>query len=301
MFSQYTWGQFFLFVLALLVIYYLVVGFLYYRNELAAMLKGQKSARSPALAAAGTPPALVRTTSAFAAAPASEAAAPVVDAAGAAENLPEPTAALVTGTLPDSAAAKGSDTGTAEEAAPMDAEVASAAEQEQQLDESRPDEQLDEADKALAEMIRQAGVAAPVAEAASVSVKQQAGSAVAEADEDPSQPIFIENNNNIGGDIETETANFSVEADIVYQPAVADDSDLFAAFDERLASPLDILPVVQEPLFEADSLAAFLAQVQLGNKPVVPAELRGTSLVEQMADLTMQNNLELLELLGQEA
>ena len=111
MLSHYSWFQFIVFVLVLLALYYAVVGLLYYRDELAALVKGKKLV-GPQLAGAGSlgaaPPALVRAKSAFPAtpAPAPTAAAHAAGATaeapedGAADNLPEATAVIVGGELP---------------------------------------------------------------------------------------------------------------------------------------------------------------------------------------------------------
>ncbi|UOQ75178.1 hypothetical protein [Hymenobacter cellulosilyticus] len=80
MLSAYSWSQFGLFILALVLLYYLVVGLLYYRQELTGLLSSRRKSGSPALTANATgvvaPPALVRPTSAFAPAAASAGSAP---------------------------------------------------------------------------------------------------------------------------------------------------------------------------------------------------------------------------------
>lgn len=301
MLSQYTWGQFFLFIGVVVAVYYVVIGLLYYQDELSALLKGKKVA--PKATPSAGPAALVRTTSAFGPAAKVAAAAPaaqaeVEPASGAAENLPGPVELLVTGSLPDSAAAIGSDESAGKA---TDADTSSLDEPaEVRDDEDSPSETLDEADEQLAAMIRAAATATAAAPDEGVMNDDDDDlPSYAVAQQENGEPL-IENISQTGSNIETRRGIDGVEAEIVYQPVVADTSDLFAVFDERLASPLDILPVVQEPLFEAESLAAFLAQVQRGEKPAIPDELRGTSLVEEMADLTQQNNAELFALFGQE-
>ena len=101
MLSAYSWGQFGLFVLVAVPLYYLVVGLLYYRAELTARLTPGKKVVGGQLAGVGgsavAPPSLVRPTSAFVqatpAATKTRAAAEGADAserpeAGADQNLP---------------------------------------------------------------------------------------------------------------------------------------------------------------------------------------------------------------------
>lgn len=303
MLSHYTWGQFLLFVVVLVVLYYLAVGLLYYRDELTALLRGRAAAGRPRPGAAEAPPALVRTASAFTAPSPALAVAKERDSepqkGGAADNLPEPATPLVAGTLPDSTGAKGTDEAAASEV-PMATEAASASEQEQHLDEQRVNEQLDEADQALAELIRQAAgpdqLPAVPAELAPLAIAAASGNS-----EEDGNEVFIDISNNQTAIIETTGATIDVEGEPAYEVGLATEADPLDVFDEPLASPLDLLPVELAPLVEADSLAAFLAGVQRDAQLPVPAELLGTSLAAQMADLTRQNQQELLALFGQEA
>ena len=171
MLEQYTWGDFTLFVFVLVVLYYLVVGFLYYRQELTALLnrKGGGGARlagtGPGGASSTGPPSLVRTASAFVAATpeATESREePKAADAGASQNLPQAReVAEVTGSLPDSsAAAKGSDDGD-QAAAPMDsASAVSKSDAAADYDEHRTEE-LDEVDTTLAARARQLAAQMP--------------------------------------------------------------------------------------------------------------------------------------------
>lgn len=306
MLSQYTWGQFFLFVVVLLVLYYLVVGLLYYRDELTSMLKGKKPA-GPQLAgagagtSAGSPPALVRAKSAFVTsptAPGSAAGAAATAAApedGAADNLPEASAAVVGGELPSSTAtATGRDDSTDDEG-PMDAAsaVAGATDEAAAMDADR-EEQADRPNEALAAIIRQKAHEMQPDQPADGSDEEDADSAAA----------VIAKNNTDGANIETkrtlvEVSN--VEAEIAYQPAFADSYEPLADFNEPVASTSDVAPALEEELYEVDSIAAYILQVQAGERPPVPVALAGTDLAEQLAQLTSTNADELGDLLGAEA
>ena len=303
MLSHYTWGQFLLFVVVLVGLYYLGVGLLYYREELTALLRGRATASRPGPGATEAPPALVRTASAFAAPGPAPAVAKErvseLETGGAADNLPEPATPLVAGTLPDSTGAKGTDEAAAGEV-PMATEAASAAAQEQHLDEQRVDEQLDEADQALAELIRQAAAPGQQPAAPTESAAPAAAATSSDSEAEGNQ-MFIDSSNNQTIIIETVEATIDVEGEPAYEAALPTEADPLDVFDEPLASPLDLLPAEPTPLVEADSLAAFLAGVQRDAQLPVPAELLGTSLAAQMADLTRQNQQELLALFGQEA
>ncbi|TVT36772.1 hypothetical protein FNT36_24985 [Hymenobacter setariae] len=302
MLSQYTWVQFFVFVLVLLVIYYVVVGFLYYRDDLAALLKGRKLA-VPQLAGAGAtasaagPPSLVRAKSAFATAPtATEAATAEVEAPedGAAENLPEASAAVVGGELPSSTAtATGRDDSTDDEG-PMDAasSVAGATDEAVAMDADR-EEQADQPNEALAAIIRKKAHAAQPEHLADGS---------AEGEENTSA-VVIEETNSEGANIENKHPHVEalhVEDTIEYQPAVATSYEPLADFNEPVASPSDVATLEEEDLYEADSVAAYISQVQAGEKPATPVALVGTSLADQLAQFTSTNTDELADLFGPE-
>lgn len=302
MLSQYTWGQFALFALVLTAIYYLAVGLLYYRNELTALLRpGTKSAGlQPAAARVGEGPApLVRTSSAFAP-PVAVKVTPVAAEAeqpadGAADNLPEALAPAVSGTLPESTAMATGQDDSPEESGPMAAAAAveGATDAEQELDERR-EEDLDEVNEELAAFIREA--AQPTGAGAGETTAGDVPMAKLPAGEDALAPLEIDDSTSPS--IEMNDAGEAAATEVAYQQSEAEEFDPFAAFNEPVASPLDLIPASPTRLVEADSLAAFLAQVQGGQQPAVPAELVGTTLAERMAGLNKANDLELAQRLG---
>lgn len=306
MLSQYTWGQFIVFVLVLLVLYYVVVGFLYYRDDIADMLKGRKSPGAQlAGAGAGTPaagpPSLVRAKSAFVTSPtatesAAGAAAATADAPenGAADNLPEASAAVVGGELPSSTAtATGRDDSTDDDG-PMNAAsvVAGATDEAVAMDADR-EEQADRPNEELAAIIRlKAHQMQPD--------KPAAGS---DEGEEENSPAAIAKNNTDGSNIETKRTLVdvtTVEPVTAYQPAIAESYEPLADFNEPVASPSDVAPVEDEELYAVDSLAAYISRVQAGEKPAFPVALVGTNLEEQMALFTTTNTNELTDLFGAE-
>jgi hypothetical protein len=281
MLSQYSWGQFFIFVLVLLIAYYGYVGMVYWRKELGSLLSGKKATRPQQVgpATASGPAPLVRTTSVFAAAPVVDEAAESEPTAGAAANLAEPSEPVVSGSLPSSTAtATGNDAGQ-ESSAPMEtaASLVDAASTEQQQDETRVNE-LDEVDDNLVALLNNPAYQMP---ADSDSDNEDSASTV--ATENETSPI---ESNEVSSDFST----------AVYSTDENDFSDPLATLDFMFASPMDIVPASPESLPEAESLANFLKQVQSGQKPKVPAELVGTTLVEQFAEMTRQHNQELVDL-----
>jgi hypothetical protein len=291
MLSQYSWGQFFIFVLVLLIAYYGYVGMVYWRKELGSLLSGKKAARPQQVgpANASGPAPLVRTTSVFAAAPVVDEAAESEPTAGAAANLAEPSEPVVSGSLPSSTAtATGNDAGQ-ESSAPMEtaASLVDAASTEQQQDETRVNE-LDEVDDNLVALLNNPAYQMP---ADSDSDNEDSASAVATENETSA----IEKTNSFKNSIESNevSSDFSTA---VYSTDENDFSDPLATLDFMFASPMDIVPASPESLPEAESLANFLKQVQSGQKPKVPAELVGTTLVEQFAEMTRQHNQELVDL-----
>lgn len=291
------------------MLYYLVVGLLYYRDDFSAILKGKKPA-GPQFAGAGAgpsaagPPALVRAKSAFVTSPTATESATGAAATkeapedGAAENLPEASAAVVGGELPSSTAtATGRDDGTDNEG-PMDAasSVAGATDEAVAVDADR-EEQADQPDEALAAIIRQK------------AYEMQPGhSPIGSGEEEAENPAaVIAKNNTAGTNIETKRTLESistVEPEIVYQAAVADSYEPLADFSEPVASTSDVAMVQEEELYEADSVAAYISQVQAGEKPAVPVALVGTDLdamAEQMAQYTSSNTDELTDLFGAES
>lgn len=267
MLSAYSWSQFGLFILALVLLYYLVVGLLYYRQELTDLLSSRHKAGSPALATNATgavaPPALVRPTSAFApAAVAGESA--TIEAktespsAGAAENLPTAAEPVVGGELPAStAAATGQDEST-DEATILDA--THAAQPEAQLQDEARTEEADQADERLAALVRQ-------------PVPSPSGEDEAQPDVQVLEPEAIPAEPSMAG----------------YEP--------LASFDEPVASLLDIItaePAAQ--LVDAESVSDYIARLQAGQNPPLPAGLQGSCLAEQMAQHLDHYNAELAAL-----
>lgn len=304
MLSQYSWLQFIVFVLVLLALYYAVVGFLYYRDELAALLKGKKLV-GPQLTGAGAlgaaPPALVRAKSAFATSPTATEAATYPDGAtaeapedGAADNLPEAAAAVVGGELPNSTAtATGRDASTDDEG-PMDtaSSVAGATDEAVALDADR-EEQADRPNEALAAIIREKAHAMQSEHSTGKTAEHEAESSA----------VVIDKTNSEGINIETKDTHVDlggVEHATAYQPAVADSYEPLADFNEPIASPSDVATLEEDDLYEADSVAAYISLVQAGENPPVPAALANTSLAEQLAQLTSTNTDELADLFGPE-
>jgi hypothetical protein len=271
MLSAYSWGQFGLFVLVVVVLYYLVVGLLYYRVELTALLTPGKKLAGAQLAGAGgsavAPPSLVRPTSAFVKATpaATEAREEADDAerpeAGADQNLPAAAEPLVSGALPDSTGtATGHDESTSD-TAPMEA-TAAAGDEAQAQDENRTEE-ADQADEHLAALVRR--------EAHNLPQESETADKAA------------------GGVLEPET---------VQLPLVADGYEPLASFEEPVASRLDIAPVGLPKLVSAASVAEYLTLLQAGQQPAPPVELAGTTLAEQMAQQMALNHAELDDLFG---
>ncbi len=271
MLSAYSWGQFGLFVLVVVVLYYLVVGLLYYRLELTGLLTpGKKMAGAQLAGAAGsavTPPSLVRPTSAFVkATPAATEARAEADNAespetGADQNLPAAAEPLVSGALPESTGtATGHDESTSDDT-PMDT-AATAGDAAQALDENRTEE-ADQADAHLAALVRR--------EAHQLTPDTSDAEAAA------------------AGALEPETVQLPL-AVASYEP--------LATFEEPVASRLDIAPVGLPKLVAAASVAEYLTLLQTGQQPTPPVELAGTTLAEQMAQQMALNHAELDDLFG---
>ena len=274
MLSAYSWSQFGLFTLVLVLLYYLVVGLLYYRQELTRLLTPGKKGLSPQLAgtAAGgpAPPSLVRPTSAFGPAkPAPDSQAEHDESgqpeAGAAENLPTAAEPVVAGELPPSTAgATGQDESTSE-AAPMEAMAAasSALEEAQVQDESRT-ETADQADERLAAMVRREAHPLP-------SDGEQAHLSIAGPEDETVNPNPL-----VGG----------------YEPLAT-----FEELEEPVASLLDIITAEPGPqLVTAESVSDYIAQLQAGHNPPMPPALQGSCLAEQMAQHLDQYQAELAAL-----
>ncbi|MEL5994161.1 hypothetical protein [Hymenobacter segetis] len=258
----------------MVVLYYLVVGLLYYRVELKALLTPGKKLAGAQLAGAGgsavAPPSLVRPTSAFvkatpAATETREDAEDAEDAerpeAGADQNLPAAAEPLVGGTLPDSTGtATGHDESTSD-TTPMEA-TAAAGDEAQAQDENRTEE-ADQADEHLAALVRR--------EAHNLPPESVAADASVDA---------------------------VLEPETVQLPLVADGYEPLATFEEPVASRLDIAPVDPPTLVAAASVAEYLTLLQAGQQPAQPIELAGTSLAEQMAQQMALNHAELDDLFG---
>ena len=271
MLSAYSWGQFGLFVLVVVVLYYLGVGLLYYQVELTALLTPGKKMADAQLAGAGgsavAPPSLVRPTSAFVkTTPAATEAREEADnaerpEAGADQNLPAAAEPLVSGALPDSTGmATGHDESTSD-TAPMEA-TAAAGDEAQAQDENRTEE-ADQADEHLAALVRR------------------------EAHNLPAEPVAA-----------TTVAGGALEPETVQLPLVADGYEPLATFEEPVASRLDIAPVGLPKLVSAASVAEYLTLLQAGQQPAPLVELAGTSLAEQMAQQMALNHAELDDLFG---
>jgi hypothetical protein len=89
-------------------------------------------------------------------------------------------------------------------------------------------------------------------------------------------------------------------AEVAYQLAPEALVEPLASFDEPVASLLDVAPVPDTPLCEADSLAEYIAQVMggEGEPPAVPASLVGTDLEAQLLARTNEHAHELTLLFG---
>ncbi|GGG59791.1 hypothetical protein [Hymenobacter glacieicola] len=292
MFNQYTWGDFALFVLVLVLVYYAVVGFLYYRQEIGSFFtqKGGGGAQfvgaGPAAAASGPPP-LVRTTSAFVAAtPTATESRELVEApegvAGAVQNLPDGQAvAEVNGSLPAStAAATGQDDGQAAAVMTGSAGGAETETDTAALDDEQRTEALDEVDKHLAARARQLAMEMPT-EKTQVELEK-----------------VIEKTNNIGTDIETTSPVYHVEAETAYEQESVNETDMLYSFQKPIASPGDVVPVATEQLFTVTSVVEFIAQAQAGNRPAIPTAIRETTLASLVAGRVAENNAELSALFG---
>ena len=272
MLSAYSWGQFGLFVLVVVLLYYVVVGLLYYRVELTALLTPGKKMADAQLAGVGgsavAPPSLVRPTSAFVKAtpgateaknePGDDAERPE---AGVDQNLPVAAKPLVGGALPDSTVTATGQDESQGDTAPMDS-TAAATDEAQALDENRTEE-ADQADEHLAALVRR------------------------EAHSLPTEPI-----------VANAAAAEALVPETVRLPSVADSYEPLAAFEEPVASRLDIVAVTPPKLVAAASVAEYLLILQTGQQPAQPVELAGTTLAQQMAQQMALNNAELDDLFG---
>ncbi|WP_148103650.1 hypothetical protein [Hymenobacter metallilatus] len=265
MLSAYSWSQFGLFMLVVVLLYYLVVGLLYYRAELAPLLalgkRGAGSTPSPTTA----PPTLVRPTSAFAAPqPAATEAAPEarVEEEGAAENLPSTTESIVEVQLPASTATATGQDQSADDSTPMDAASTSAEEQAAAQDQTRT-EAPDQADERLAELVRR---------------EAHTGADPPAAADQPAELL---------------------DAEPALQQRLPEGYEPLASFEEPVASPLDIITAGPAPrLVAAESVSEYIALLQAGQNPPAPAGLQGSCLAEQMAQHLEEYQAELAALFG---
>ena len=265
MLSAYSWSQFGLFMLVVVLLYYLVVGLLYYRAELAPLLALGKHGAGSTPAPATAPPALVRPTSAFAAPqPAAAEAAPAarVEEEGAAENLPSTTESIVEVQLPVSTATATGQDQSADGSTPMDAASTSAEEQAAAQDQTRT-EAPDQADERLAELVRREAHAEAYSPAA------------------VDQPAEL------------------LDAEPALQQRLPEGYEPLASFEEPVASPLDIITAGPAPqLVAAESVSEYIALLQAGQNPPAPAGLQGSCLAEQMAQHLEEYQAELAALFG---
>ncbi|UOQ75177.1 hypothetical protein [Hymenobacter cellulosilyticus] len=139
-------------------------------------------------------------------------------------------------------------------------EAAHAAQPEAQLQDEARTEEADQADERLAALVRQ-------------QVPSHSG-------EDEAQP----------------TAQALDPETLPVEPLLAGYEPL-ASFDEPVASLLDI--ITAEPsaqLVDADSVSEYIARLQAGQNPPLPAGLQGSCLAEQMAQHLDHYNAELAAL-----
>lgn len=261
MLSQYSWGQFFVFVLGLLVVYYVVVGFLYYRQHIVALLTGKK------LAPAGVGPSAAPRRSRAAAAEddlvstSSEYAAPVVVAetpvastesgAGAADNLTGGQEQIVAGSLPDSVAATGENVGATELATSENsggsATGEAAQEDEEEVVELLPDEVSEEDKMKLL--------------AVSVSEKTIRDENLSEK-----SSIFVDNDD-----------------DIAYDAVASPLGNELEPYEVPVTSSLNII-TEQPSIYNADDVNAYLTELQDAQDaldamaPAMSEKFAGTSL-----------------------
>lgn len=282
MLSQYSWGQFFEFIAVALVLYYLVIGFVYYRNDLSSLSKRKGGSQATTGTTVAPPASLVRTTSAFVPlpAPATSAAQPTTaavlqDEEGATKNLPVPTVAAVAGTLPDSTAAATGLDNNLDNAAPMDTAVITAGDEAALADEQR-DIELDEADAELVKLLHQTAVAVPTIEPDAENISE------------------ISTN---GDPVSQKLATLAnAESDTAYQALDYPEAEPLYLFDEAIASPPDVRPIGVNQFIPATDILAYIQQVRAGTEPTTSVSLLATSLPDRMKELQQRFSGELDEL-----
>lgn len=306
MLSQYTWGQFFLFTVVVLALYYLVVGLMYYRDDFSAILKGKKPA-GPQLAGAGTsaagPPALVRVKSAFVASPtatesaatesaAEAAAAKEMPESGAATNLAEASTVVVGGELPSSTATATGRDDSMDNEGPMDAasSVSGATDEALAMDADR-EELEDRPNAELAALILQKAQNVQPSQSSDGSDEEQADNPVSPTAKINTDDADIENKRTLVGE------NY-VDPENVYQPVVASSYEPLDNFDLPFASPFDVAPAQEEEMYPMEDVAAYIDSIQAGEKPSLPTELMGTSFEDELSHNTTANTNELASLFG---
>ena len=281
MLAQYSWGQFALFALVLAGVYYLIIGLLYYRDEMGALFSKKGAAVQLVGVPSGgrgaaAPSPLVRPSSVFAPVPAAapETTQPAADA---------PQVPVVIGSLPDStAAATGLDEVVEDDAPTATVDLAEAeADQEQLLDEQRVEE-LDVPDS---------GLAAAIARRALTEKGNLSENFTKSATDEESFSTFTSM-----GDTEPSAAAYEESTSESTQP-------LFIGFDPvPSAVTLDLSTDVAK-LPSAASVAEYIASVR-GQRPeaqaapVAPLALVGTNLVDQMASKQNTNMAVLNNLFG---
>ena len=243
MLSQYSWGQFFVFVLGLLVVYYLVVIIRYYRIKISALLSGRKLVGPQQLDAGSTNSKarrsraeaveddLVSATSAYTA-PAAAPEPPVASTepgAGAADNLTGGQAQIVAGTVPDSVAATGENVGATELATSENAGGSATAEaaQEDEVEEIEllPDEVSDEDKMRLMEVV-------------------SSEKTINDENNSEKLTIFVDNDD-----------------DIAYDAVASAKGNELEPYEVPVASSLNII-TEQPSIYAADDINAYLTELQ---------------------------------------
>lgn len=254
MFSKYTWGDFGIFILCLIPVYYVVVVLIYYRPQALALLSGKKLA--PAGPGAVPSPRrarpvsadddLISTSSAFPSTPAAEPDTTSTETgAGAAQNLTGGQEQLVAGSLPDSVAATGDNIAPTEvaasEATAGTMTTASTAVEEAEDEPIPLDVVSDETKRMLL----------------SVSDIEKG---TKEGNISETLPTFVDDEN-----------------DIAYEATAQPSSNELEEFSVPLTSTLNIVSE-QSAVFNADDVSSFLTELQDGPAETIPAKFANTTL-----------------------
>jgi hypothetical protein len=250
MFSKYSWGDFGLFVLVLVALYYIFVVALFFRPQVAALMAGKKLVPAGAGAtpaprksrAAAAEDDLVSTSSAYPSAPDE---ASTETSAGAAENLTSGQEELVKGSLPDSVAATG-DNGAPDETAASESTTGSMTTETHQYEEEQyPEIALDEVSEETKKLLR----------AVSSIEKGTKDGNISE-----STPTFVD-----------------TETDIAYEAAAQPYGNELEDFSVPVTSSLNIVSE-QSAVFNADEMSAFLTELQDGPPDTIPSKFADTTL-----------------------